>query len=713
MSDGLNPGENLGINGLLTSRNGQHTLEMQGDGNLVLYRPGHLALWATNTDGRTVAQAIMQGDGNFVLYGPGGEYVWDTGTDGHPGSWLIIQDDGNVVIYDPSGNPTWATNTQGMENVRLLVIRARHDATAAQVTDAACQQAIMVGPNSLFGYWAATSQQYFDFTGSTMLPWVDISLGDDVGRNAVAALAIAAARALGPPDPVAGMDGILVLPFPGIRQIPNPNPSPGQPGTIPQGLDGGATTVGGVGTAVVPINTSDFTFLCHEVGHVLGFNHTFGLLNNGSDWNGSAPPLIESYEYGSPYDLMSSATFGGRWQGSPPHYNASPTFRLPAIAGWTGSLWAGPNVSRALLHFQQPSAMAGTVLDRNYPAPGARVYERVWAPDQSGRPTVLVLHPPQEPANGLGRVYVEYRPARGWDAGLGLTGPQLDRAGAVVHTVTELPNTDPKVWYRGSVPTGSIDRDLAVETTALVVTAHEDPAGNFVDIEVTVGSRPWVEVDQFDYWVRDSGVELPERSERTPCFDLVTVHSIYTVTSSSYRATATGLGGTGAPGGAVVLAWSVDGLPLTAASGQVAVSGSIQPIDYDIANDVLTLTSLAGQRVSAAVRATVSDGAASATSWSTEFWADGTRTWMSEEDRKKVAACKRRFDRWMRTRIPWLRIPIPDPPPLETLVNPALEIERWKQSVRLQFERLPGLTEADRVSVAELVELQVVAVQGR
>jgi hypothetical protein len=545
------------------------------------------------------------------------------------------------------------------------------------------------------------------------IPWVDISLGSDVSRNAVAALAIAAARALGTPDPVAGMDGILVLPFPGIRQIPNPNPGPGQPSTVAQGLDGGATTVGGIGTAVVPINISDFTFLCHEVGHVLGFNHTFGLLNNGSDWNGSAPPVIESNEYGSPYDIMSSATFGARWEGPPPYYSASPTFQLPAIAGWTGSLGAGPNVSRALLHFQQPSAMVGTALERNYPAPGARVYERVWAPDQSGRPTVLVLHPPQEFPSGLGRVYVECRAARGWDAGLGLTGPQLDRAGVVVHTVTDVPGTGLRVWYRGSVPTGSIDRDLAVETTTLVVTAHEDPAGNFADIEVTVGARPWVEVEEFDYQVRDSGAELPERSERTPCFDLVIVHSIYTVTSTSYRASATGLGGTGTPGGAVVLAWSVDGLPLTATSGQVAVSGSIQPVDYAIANNVLTLTSRAGQRVFAEVRATVSDGTTSATSWSTAFGADGTRGWMSEDDRKKVSACKRKFDRWVRTRIPWLRIPIPDPPPLETLVNPALDIEIWKQSVRYQFERLPGLTEADRLSVAELVELQVVSVQRR
>ena len=175
----------------------------------------------------------------------------------------------------------------------------------------------MIGPNSLFGFWSATTQQHFDFTGSMMLPTVDIQLGADVGRNAVAQLAITAARNLGGPDPVTGMNGIVVIPFPGVRQIPNPDNSPGAPPTVPQGLDGGATSIGGIGVAVVPV-TADFTFLSHEVGHVLGFVHTFGLLNNGTDWNGSADPVIEGNEYGSPYDLMSSATFGGRWEGRRP-----------------------------------------------------------------------------------------------------------------------------------------------------------------------------------------------------------------------------------------------------------------------------------------------------------------------------------------------------------------------------------------------------------
>jgi hypothetical protein len=111
MTDKLNVNDDLEVIKTLTSANGRSTFTMQGDGNLVLYRVGGKARWATGTAGKTVSQAIMQGDGNFVLYGPGRSFVWASNTGGHPGATLVVQDDGNVVIYDPAGNPLWATNT--------------------------------------------------------------------------------------------------------------------------------------------------------------------------------------------------------------------------------------------------------------------------------------------------------------------------------------------------------------------------------------------------------------------------------------------------------------------------------------------------------------------------------------------------------------------------------------------------------------------------
>jgi tyrosinase len=107
----MRPGEVLAANQWMRSANGRYELIYQGDGNLVLYGPGHLALWASNTDGEPVGSCVMQGDGNLVIYSPGGVALWASDTDGHAGAALAVQDDGNVVIYAPSGAAVWKTDT--------------------------------------------------------------------------------------------------------------------------------------------------------------------------------------------------------------------------------------------------------------------------------------------------------------------------------------------------------------------------------------------------------------------------------------------------------------------------------------------------------------------------------------------------------------------------------------------------------------------------
>lgn len=37
------------------------------------------------------------------------------------------------------------------------------------------------------------------------------------------------------------------------------------------GFDGGSATVGGLPVAVLRVMSSNHAFMCHEVGHVLGF----------------------------------------------------------------------------------------------------------------------------------------------------------------------------------------------------------------------------------------------------------------------------------------------------------------------------------------------------------------------------------------------------------------------------------------------------------
>jgi len=108
----LTDNHELTANQSLASCNGDYSLDMQGDGNLVLYQGG-TALWASNTSGSSADEAILQGDGNFVLYTSAGSAVWSSGTAGNAGDSLSVQNDGNVVIYSSSGTALWATGTNG------------------------------------------------------------------------------------------------------------------------------------------------------------------------------------------------------------------------------------------------------------------------------------------------------------------------------------------------------------------------------------------------------------------------------------------------------------------------------------------------------------------------------------------------------------------------------------------------------------------------
>ena len=110
MTSVLSPNQSLLRGQSLISANGRYRLDMQEDGNLVLYRTqdGH-PLWASGTNGHAVSRCIMQSDGNLVIYGfPGA--IWATGTNGKPNSFLVVQDDGNLVIYEPNA-PVWASGT--------------------------------------------------------------------------------------------------------------------------------------------------------------------------------------------------------------------------------------------------------------------------------------------------------------------------------------------------------------------------------------------------------------------------------------------------------------------------------------------------------------------------------------------------------------------------------------------------------------------------
>lgn len=109
----LQAGQSLSDNQSLVSPNGDSHLDMQSDGNLVLYTMQGQWLWQTYTHDTAGTVVFMQGDGNLVLRDiPTGNAIWNSSTGGHPNSayYLSLQNDDNLVIYGPSGS-IWSTNT--------------------------------------------------------------------------------------------------------------------------------------------------------------------------------------------------------------------------------------------------------------------------------------------------------------------------------------------------------------------------------------------------------------------------------------------------------------------------------------------------------------------------------------------------------------------------------------------------------------------------
>ena len=109
----LGMNEALGPNQGKWSCDGRFFFVHQGDGNVVLYGPGGVALWNARTAGQTTANLVMQGDGNLVLYRPNGSAAWHTHTNGVNAAALVVRDDGNVLVYGPNWRVMWQTNTGG------------------------------------------------------------------------------------------------------------------------------------------------------------------------------------------------------------------------------------------------------------------------------------------------------------------------------------------------------------------------------------------------------------------------------------------------------------------------------------------------------------------------------------------------------------------------------------------------------------------------
>lgn len=290
---------------------------------------------------------------------------------------------------------------------------------------------------------------------------------------------------------------------------------------------------------------------------------------------------------------------------------------------------------------------------------------RLVPPGQPGV-SLLILHPPNEPASGAGRVYVEYRDSRGWDRGLKVFGSDLARAGLVVHTLEDIAGADPRIWFRGSVVAGSVDTDLAVATKPVVITldGYEDGDDGWADVTYSQTAERRIVIaraNASDDIVGGSAIE----ERRTPCGDPITYGSWSTQSFCQFRVATTGFAGTGGAPPNVI--WEVAGTVLTGLGGTALVpfDGASFFVEYaiDPISHELGLTSRGGEKYAAALTATAVEAGGGATAAATDtFAALGYFDGLSPDDAATLAQCLARIADEHRIPLPWrFRRPGPDP----------------------------------------------------
>lgn len=126
----LATGASLTAGKSITSSNGQFTLSMQSDGNLVLQGNGHV-MWFSRTNGNAGAHLIMQADGNLVIYSAGGAAVWSTKTVGSNGQ-LVVASSGQLQLSTDNG-VAWTSGWTGTSYISagttLTANQTIHDTT--------------------------------------------------------------------------------------------------------------------------------------------------------------------------------------------------------------------------------------------------------------------------------------------------------------------------------------------------------------------------------------------------------------------------------------------------------------------------------------------------------------------------------------------------------------------------------------------------------
>lgn len=563
-----------------------------------------------------------------------------------------------------------------MKRVKIAVLRARHDPCVDFISEQACLEMMMTNTHhtSVLNYWESVTDGHLDFVGSTLFPWVDIQITSaDVSRETQCARAYEATKALAGGD-LQGFDSFVVLSLPGRLTLPNPLASqPGQPQSIFVDLDGGAgAVVQDKPACALPVMTTNHSVMCHELGHILGLNHSYGVMNAGSDWSGTGL----SAEYGDPYDIMSGAA-------------GHPEFVGRSVAGWPSpaAFTMGPALARAHLHLWDPSAIQGAHV-RHFPVPfvGNSLRFTLVSAGRSGGPQLAVLHPFGEDASGRGRCYIEYRQKGGWDAGLDLSGGDLARQGVVVHALAENIAGRLRCWYRGRILVPlELDSDLSVMNTAMHVRVlSADVESGSVEIEVS--SRLERGVELHTRGGDEIVTVLNPQPVTTPCGDSITYGTWITLTNRSYQPIGYGFGGVGAPDAEALLTrWTVAGIAIEDSNGsiQAPTTDGVFTVSYEL-NPVtgeLLLWGRGGEHYRADVTVAMSEADGSGTTFATSAfvsrgWYDG----FGPGDVGKLARCMSKYAKSARLRL------------RDYLIPPGLDPVRNEGVDRINRRRMQQLT---------------------
>ncbi|WP_084039141.1 hypothetical protein [Demequina sp. NBRC 110053] len=580
------------------------------------------------------------------------------------------------------------------------------DVTLTPTTDEGLARAFFADPQSVAAYWSDVTFGHVDLTTSEVLPRAAYpGPANVVDRTVLLKHVVDGIEAGSGADALDGFHAVFVVINPGVFDHPHPDYDPLDP-TTPEfdsrPLRGFAWVLpDGRPVAVMAAEAVVFRTMYHEVGHMLGFEHPFGLFNAAKD-DLSTAPVETSTEYGSPYDVM-----GMRGQEDPSHaprwWAVRTTFAGTAIAGWGGPLedQLGPALSRAQLHWRWPEALTHRVTERPLPAGGGQTSVTARAMDRR----VVVLRSSTDATNPTMRTYVEYRSATGWDAGFASDVNDSDGEGVVVHVLRHTPSGW-RLVYGGAVLRHGADRDVDIWGTGMTLTVDEWIDGG-ADVRVAV-HRNVTQVTLAAVAEMGALGEPIGAIENVPtgCGTYYRRGTWATSTHAVIEARSVGSGGAGEYSGPPpAMVWAVAGRVLSASAGVVLATGGARvTYSLDAFGKVLILDSESGDTLTVDVEAWVEGNPARKGSATLEI--SGSYTGIHPSDWHIELDC---IEQSIPINLEWLRLPT-KPIPLEFgAFDWQIERDRatWVDRQRLLLRELRTVHDVDVSPIDGLIDARL------